>query len=103
METMTKRSYTRRSDEQRLAMLQAKLEKLKNRVAGKKQRESPIHREVKKVQRVLRKFAQTALDHDREDLANSTTAFLAGLERIARDAPGDAPRSRTMRGEGDDD
>jgi hypothetical protein len=89
---MAKRSYTRRTDDQRIAELEAKLTKIKSRVAEKKQRESPVHRDMKKVQRVLRTFAQTALNHQREDLANSTTAFLAGLERIAAEKPAELPR-----------
>jgi phage shock protein A len=84
---MAKRTYTRRTDDQRIAELEAKLMKVKERLADKKLRESPIHREVKKVERTLRKFAQTALDNEREDLTNSTLAFLAGLERLAAKVP----------------
>jgi TolA-binding protein len=97
---MTKRSYTRRSDEQRIAELEQRLSKIKGRVADKQQRESPIQRDVKKVQRVLRKFAQTALDHGRADLANSTTAFLAGLERLAGERADEPARGRAARNGG---
>jgi hypothetical protein len=99
---MAKRTYTRRTDDERIAELEEKLTKIKSRVAEKKQRVSPVHREMKKVQRVLRKFAQTALDHDREDLANSTTAFLAGLERTAADKPAELSR-RASRNNNDHD
>jgi molecular chaperone GrpE (heat shock protein) len=95
--TMPKRTYTRRSDDERIAELEAKLAKVKERLAEKKLRESPIHRETKKVERVLRKYAQTAVDHGREDLANSTLAFLAGLGRLADSAPHDGPGSRASR------
>ena len=37
-----------------------------------------------KIQRRLRKFAQLAMDHQRPDIANSITAFNAGLEGILR-------------------
>lgn len=90
---MTKRTYTRRTDDERIAELEAKLAKVKERLAEKKLRESPVHREVKKVERTLRKFAQTAVDNGREDLANSTLAFLAGLDRLAN-ATSEGPRSR---------
>lgn len=95
---MPKRQYTRRSDEERIAELQAKLEQVKTRVAERQRRDSPIQREVKKVQRALRKFAQFAVENERTDLANSTTAFLAGLERASSSpAHESAPRSRTAR------
>jgi hypothetical protein len=52
---------------------------------------------VKKVQRTLRKFAQFAVENERTDLANSTTAFMAGLERASAAPVPDAPRSRSAR------
>lgn len=81
METAAKRTYTRRSEDERIAELNAKIEKIKQRLEQKQQKDSPVMREMAKVQRVLRKFAQTALDHGRADLANSTQAFAAGLDR----------------------
>lgn len=76
-----KRKYTRRTDEERIAELESKIALIKNRVEAKKRRDSPVLREAPKIQRSLRKFAQLAADHGRDDIANSTTAFLAGLER----------------------
>lgn len=93
MATTTKRNYQRRSDEDRISELTAKLEKIKQRMEMKTRKDSPVLREVTKVQRVLRKFAQTAIDHGREDLANSTQAFAAGLERSVG-ASMDGPRRR---------
>lgn len=93
MATQMKRSYQRRSDEDRISELTAKLEKVKLRMEMKTRKDSPVLREVTKVQRVLRKFAQTAIDHGREDLANSTQAFAAGLERSLGTSI-DAPRRR---------
>ena len=81
METMAKRTYTRRSEDERIAELNAKIERIKQRLELKQLKGSPVVREMAKVQRVLRKFAQTALDHGRADLANSTQAFAAGLDR----------------------
>ncbi len=93
MPTQSKRNYQRRSDEDRISELTAKLEKIKQRLEMKSRKDSPVLREVTKVQRVLRKFAQTALDHGREDLANSTQAFAAGLERSVSTTT-DEPRRR---------
>lgn len=93
---MAKRTYTRRTDNERIAELEEKLARVKDRLAEKRLRESPIHRETKKVERVLRKFAQTAVDDGREDVANSTLAFLAGLGRLTAQDNG-SRASRTSR------
>ena len=93
MATMEKRSYNRRSDEDRISELSAKIEKLKHKLESKQRKDSPVIREMEKVQRVLRKFAQTAIDHGREDLANSTQAFAAGLARAAEQSD-ESPRRR---------
>lgn len=78
---MAKRTYTRRTDADRISELEEKISKIKTRIETRKLKDSPVVREAAKVQRVLRKFAQLAADEGREDLANSVTAFGAGFER----------------------
>ena len=51
---------------------------------SRQRKDSVVLKELPKVQRTLRRFAQLAIDHGREDVSNMTTAFLAGLERAAR-------------------
>jgi hypothetical protein len=90
MESTGKRSYTRRSEDERIAELNAKIEKIKQRMEMKQRKDSPVLRDMARLQRMLRKFAQTALDHGRADLANSTQAFAAGLDRslgVSLEAP----------------
>jgi hypothetical protein len=82
MVTTAKRAYNRRSEDQRIADLEAKIHKIKARLELKQRKDSPVLREVTRVQRVLRRFAQTAQDHGRSDLAMSTQAFSAGLDRL---------------------
>jgi hypothetical protein len=82
MVTTAKRAYHRRSEDQRISDLEAKIKKIKARMEMKQRKDSPVLREVTRVQRVLRKFAQTAQDHGRSDLAMSTQAFAAGLDRL---------------------
>jgi len=82
MVTTAKRAYNRRSEDQRIADLQAKIQKIKSRMEVRQRKDSPVLREVMRVQRVLRRFAQTAQDHGRSDLAMSTQAFSAGLDRL---------------------
>jgi hypothetical protein len=98
MVTTAKRSYTRRSEDQRIADLESKIQKIKERLLMKQRKDSPVLREVSRVQRVLRKFAQTAQDHGRADLAMSTQAFVAGLDRLAN-APEEPARRRLRRDE----
>jgi hypothetical protein len=90
---MAKRKYTRRTDEDLIRDLETKIQKIQGRMEGRKRKDSPVLKELPKVQRSLRKFAQLAVDHGREDLSNSTLAFLAGLERAAQALPEmDGPR-----------
>lgn len=82
--TAPRRKYKRRTEEQRIADLEAKIADLKAKQARKEKKDDPVLREIPKIQRRLRKFAQLAMDEKRPDIANSTTAFAASLERILR-------------------
>ena len=76
------RKYHRRSDNERIADLERRIADLKSKQAARGKRDDPVLREIPKIQRRLRKFGQLAMDHNRPDIANSVTAFNAGLERI---------------------
>ncbi len=88
MAKATKRTYRRRTDEERLAELEQKLEQMKQKVESRKRQDSPVLKDIPRVQKRLRRFAQLAVDHGREDLANSTLAFVAGLDRVFQEDPG---------------
>ncbi len=79
-----RRGYRRRSDDERIADLERRIADLKAKQVAKEKKDDPILREIPKIQRRLRKFAQVAMNHQRPDIANSITAFVAGLERILR-------------------
>ena len=87
---MAKRSYNRRSDEQLIADLQEKIKTVEARMQTKQRKDAVVLKDLPKVNRCLRRFAQLALNNDRADLSNMTLAFLAGLERAAQDIPQDA-------------
>lgn len=84
---MTKRQYTRRTEQERISELEDKIRQIRERMENKQRKDSAVLRELPKVKRVLNKFAQLAVDNERHDLANSCVAFLAGLDRAARDVP----------------
>jgi len=84
---MAKRSYNRRSDEQLITDLQDKIKRVEARMQAKQRTDAPVLKEVSKVNRVLKRFAQLAMDHDRGDLSNMAIAFLSGLERAALELP----------------
>jgi hypothetical protein len=95
MQTMPKRSYTRRTPEDRLRELEAKLAEAKAKLEADKERDSPLHRDWQKTNKLLRKFIQTASDAGRGDIAISVQAFSAGIERSLRmSADEDNPRRR---------
>lgn len=82
-----KRAYRRKSNEERLEALEARLQLMKRRLAERDARTHPdaiVAREIKKLQAKLRKFGNFALEHKRADLSNSTYAFVAMLERVVQ-------------------
>jgi hypothetical protein len=82
-----KRSYQRRSDEERIAALQARISQLQDKVETKQRPDQPVVREAPKLQKKLRDFAQLAQENGRSDIANSTIAFIAGLDRMVQSPP----------------
>lgn len=98
---MTKRSYTRRSPEERLRELESKLAEAKAKLEAEKERDSLLHQEWQKAFKLLRKFIQTASDEGRTDIAISVQAFTAGIERSIRMKPEDETTRRRGRSEPD--
>lgn len=80
----TRRSYNRRSDEDRIKELEERIRSLQAKALMREKKTDPVIKEIPKVQRRLMKFAQLASDNGRLDIANSVTAFNSGLERILR-------------------
>ena len=95
-----KRQYNRRSDDERIAELQSKIEELKRKVDTKQRPDLVVVREIPKLQKRLRDFAQLAANNGREDIANSVVAFIAGLDRMG--APPENTKRRPRGGSGDD-
>jgi hypothetical protein len=93
-----KRTYNRRSDDERIADLQARISELQEKLETKQRPDLVVVREVPKLQKRLREFAQLANQNGRPDIANSTIAFLAGLERMAS-APAETPRRARRAGD----
>jgi len=87
------RQYRRRSEEERIADLEQRIEELKAKQKAQEKKQDPVLKEIPKIQKRLRKFAQFAMDNNRPDIANSATAFNSSLERILRSemAPKPAP------------
>ena len=80
------RSRTRRSDEEQIAELQAKIDNLQKQVESNSRPDLPVLKEIPKMQSRMRKFAQLAVNYGRADLANSSMAFIAGLDRVLNDS-----------------
>lgn len=82
-----KRAYNRRSDDERIAELEAQIAALRERAAEKDRPDLPLLKEVPKLAKRLHKFAAKCHEFGRADLANSVIAFVAGLERGAQYDP----------------
>ena len=70
-----------------IADLETKISGLKNRIESKKRKDSPVLKKWKRVQKTLGAFAQLSMDHDRADVANSVSAFVAGTNRLVHELP----------------
>ena len=82
MTSTTKRTYRRRSEEERIADLEKRIEELKHKVESRKRPDLALLREIPKIQKRLHKFAEKASEVGRLDVYNTTVAFLAGLDRL---------------------
>ncbi len=82
-----KRNYRRRSDADRIAEMEAKISELREKSQTRDRADQAVVDELPKVQKRLRDFAQLAMSRGRHDIANSTMAFMAGLERMKDDRP----------------
>ncbi|MAE27986.1 MAG: hypothetical protein QF724_06335 [Planctomycetota bacterium] len=98
---MAKRAYNRRTEEQRIAELEAKIEEIKQRKISRERKDSPVIKELPKIRRQLKKFSTIAMEHGRKDLANSAQLFLESLQRQAMEEPAKPKRGRkTAKAEG---
>ena len=77
-----RRSYNRRSPDQRVADLEKQISELKAKQAAREKKDDPVLREIQKLLKRLKAFIQYAYDHKRPDVANSAMAFKSMLERI---------------------
>lgn len=77
-----KRAYRRRSEEERIAELEQKIASIKHKMELRERQDLPVLREIPKIQRSLRRFADLAKEHGRDDLYNSADSFVSGLDRV---------------------
>ena len=82
---MTKRNYNRRSDDEIIADLEAKISQLQTKIQSKQRPDEPVLKELPKVRRKLAAFSQLCMDHGRGDVSNSVMAFLTMLETQLRE------------------
>jgi molecular chaperone GrpE (heat shock protein) len=82
------RNYRRRSEDERIEELESRIKELQAKIEAKKRKDEPLLRDIPKLQKRLRKFAQLALDHGRHDIANATIAFDTSLTRYHDEAYG---------------
>jgi len=77
-----RRSYHRRSPDERVADLEKKIADLKAKQSARDKKDDPVLREIQKLLKRLKRFVQHAHDHKRPDVANSVMGFKSMLERI---------------------
>jgi len=89
---MAKRSYQRRSEDERIKDLEQKVAQLRLRLESKQRKDQPVLKEFKRVQKVLQRFAGIAHQHARADIGNMIDAFAAGLARQVELVPNESRR-----------
>src|SRR5262245_31749437 len=77
-----RRSYNRRSPDQRVADLEKKIADLKAKQVAREKKDDPVLRETRRLAVRLKRFVQFAHDQKRPDIANSAMGFRSLLERI---------------------
>ena|SRR5688572_5226921 len=77
-----RRSYHRRSAQERVADLDKRIQDLKAKQAAREKKDDPVLREIQKLLKRLKAFVQYAHDNKRPDVANSVMGFKSMLERI---------------------
>jgi hypothetical protein len=97
---MAKRTYTRRSEDERIKDLEDKVAQLRLKLESKQRKDQPVLKEYKRVQKVLQRFAGIAHQNARADIGNMIDAFTAGLARQVDLVPNE-PRRRS-RGSAED-
>lgn len=86
---MTKRTYRRRTEAEKIEDLQKQIEALESKIQAEQRPDTEVLKAIPKVKRSLSKFSQLCVDNKRHDLSNSILAFLGTLERQAKDIPDD--------------
>lgn len=92
----SKRKYRRRTEEERIEELEERIEELKAKVASKHRKDSPLLKQVPALQKRLRRFAELAVHCNRQDVYNTTVAFLAGLDRVVNEDQADLKHWNTV-------
>ena len=83
---MAPRAYNRRTTEEIVADLEAEIARQKAKIDSREKSSDPVLKEIPKLQKRLRKFAKTAHEGKRVDIANAVSGFASSLERMYQDA-----------------
>lgn len=98
-----RRSYHRRSAQERVADLEKRITDLKAKQVARDKKDDPVLREIQKLLKRLKRFVQHAHDHKRPDVANSVMGFKSMLERILADELGAQAAELAQRSSDDDE
>jgi len=81
MTTTQKRSHRRRTEDEQIADLEAKIRQIEERKKRKEAKESPLAKDFMRVKKHLTKFSQSCVDNGRNDIANSVLGLMNTIER----------------------
>ncbi len=80
-----KSTSTRRSEDEMIADLQAKIDAVESRIKERESRSSPVAKDFERFKKQAARFVQACFDNGRGDVANSVLGVLNVVERQVKD------------------
>lgn len=81
----TKRKYTRRTEDDKIAELHEKIRAVEERMKRKEVAESPLRKDFERFKKHAAKFTQACVDADRSDIANTVLGAVNVAESQVND------------------
>lgn len=85
-ESTTNRNGKRRSEDEMIAELEAKIEAVQERMKEREVKASPLNKDFGRFKKHAAKFIQACVENGRQDVANSLLGVMNVVERQVADA-----------------
>ena len=76
----------RKTEDELIAEHKAKIAMIEEKMRNEELRSSPVIKDFEKFKKLAAKFAQTCVDNERQDVANSALALINTIERQVKNS-----------------